>query len=52
MSDFNALQGGDWRKELELLLLRYEEQGAHYDAAGMAEAELWGLYLHLKRLEG
>ena len=51
MSESNAFQGNDWRKELELLLLRHAEQGAHYDTAGMAEAELWGLYLLLKRLE-
>jgi hypothetical protein len=52
MSAPNAFESDDWRKELELLLVRHAEQGAHYDTAGMTEAELWGLYLHLKRLEG
>ena len=52
MSDPTALQENDWRKELEVLLLRHASQGAHYDTAGMTKAELWGLYLHLKRLEG
>lgn len=42
----------DWRKELELLLLRHAAQGAQYDVASMTEAEQWGLLLHLKQLEG
>ena len=52
MSDPNAYESNDWHKELELLLLRHIEQGAHYDTASMTEAELWGLYQRLKRLEG
>jgi hypothetical protein len=52
MSDSNAFENNDWRKALELLLLRHAEQGANYDTSGMTESELWGLYLHLKRLEG
>lgn len=51
MSDSSGLSGNDWRKDLEQLLLRHASQGAQYDTAGMTEAELWGLYLYLKRLE-
>lgn len=42
----------DWRKELELLILRHDEQGVRCDVASMTETERWGLYLHLKNLEG
>ncbi len=51
MSDCSSLND-DWGKELELLLLRHEEQGARYDLEGMTEADKQWLYLHLKRLEG
>lgn len=52
MSDFTASRDGDWIKELELLILRHEEQGAGYDLASMSDADRWGLYLHLQKLEG
>lgn len=51
MGDPSRFSGQEWRKELKLLLLRHASQGAHYDTLGMTEAELWGLYLYLKRLE-
>lgn len=37
--------------ELDLLLLRHTEWGAHYDTRIMIEAELCGLSLHIKRLD-
>ena len=42
----------DWHKELELLILRHEEQGAGYDLASMTESDKRGLYMYLKNLEG
>lgn len=40
----------EWNKELEILILRHEEQGAVYDLHSMTDSERWGLYLYLTRL--
>lgn len=52
MSDLTAPRDSDWIKELELLILRHEEQGVGRDMASMTNSEKWGVYLRLKRLEG